>query len=205
MRLHSYVVTRDFGFAPNPFFGICTLATCKPKIRAVAQIGDWIMGTGSKANKREKHVVYAMRVTGAMTFDEYWTDPRFQKKKPNLRGSLKQAFGDNIYSRDPGSSQWWQFNSHHSLEDGSPNPKNIATDTGTNRILFSDDFVYWGGSGPKLPQTLLEWGPKLENVCHVRGHKNRFPKAMVDDVINWIRSHRQSGYCAEPLDWKKTA
>lgn len=205
MRLHSYVVRRDFGFAPNPFFRICTLATCKPKIRGVAQIGDWVMGTGSRTNGREKHVVYAMRVTGSMTFEQYWADPRFQRKKPNLRGSKKQAFGDNIYSRNPGSGQWCQLDSHHSLRDGSPNPDNIEVDTGTNRILFSDDFVYWGGSGPKLPQALLSWGPQHENICAVFGHKNRFPQAMVDDVINWIRSHDESGYCGEPLDWQKTA
>lgn len=28
---YSYVVARDFGFAPNPFNGFLTLATCKPK------------------------------------------------------------------------------------------------------------------------------------------------------------------------------
>ncbi len=28
---------RDYGFAPNPFHGICTLATCKPVIRRVAR------------------------------------------------------------------------------------------------------------------------------------------------------------------------
>jgi hypothetical protein len=91
VRLHSYVVARDYGFAPNPFYGICTLATCKPRLRSVAQAGDWVVGTGSKTNGREKHVVYAMRVTGAMTFEAYWADPRFQTKKPNLRGSKKQA------------------------------------------------------------------------------------------------------------------
>ena len=100
MRLHSYVVARDYGFAPNPFFGVCTLATCKPIIRSVAAIGDWVMGTGSKQWNREHHVVYAMRVTESMTFEQYWNDPRFQKKKPNLRGSKKQAFGDNIYFRN---------------------------------------------------------------------------------------------------------
>src|ERR1039458_1212005 len=83
VKLHSYVVARDYGFAPNPFFGICTLATCKPGIRGVAQIGDWVVGTGSKARGRDTHIVYAMRVTGAMTFDQYWTDPRFQAKKPD--------------------------------------------------------------------------------------------------------------------------
>jgi hypothetical protein len=205
MRLHSYVVRRDFGFAPNPFFGICTLATCKPKIRSVAKIGDWVMGTGSKTNGREKHVVYAMRVTGLMTFEEYWTGPRFQQKKPNMRGSKKQAFGDNIYFRNPGGGHWCQIDSHHSLKDGSPNPVNIEADTGTNRILFSDDFVYWGGSGPEIPAPLLRWGLRQENLCAIFGHKNRFPQAMVDDVIGWIRSQNQSGFCGEPLDWKKTA
>src|SRR6266446_9096276 len=108
MKLYSYVVARDYGFAPNPFFGVCTLATCKPRIRSVAQIGDWVIGTGSKTRKREKHLVCAMRVTGAMTFNQYWSDPRFQAKQPNLRGSKKQAFGDNIYSRGVRTRRWRQ-------------------------------------------------------------------------------------------------
>jgi hypothetical protein len=69
----------------------------------VAQVDDWVLGTGSKSAAREKRAVYAMRVTGTLTFEEYWDDPRFQSKKPNLRGSKKQAFGDNIYHRNPGS------------------------------------------------------------------------------------------------------
>lgn len=32
-RLYAYIMTYDTGFAPNPFFGICTLACCKPKMR----------------------------------------------------------------------------------------------------------------------------------------------------------------------------
>jgi hypothetical protein len=68
MRLFSYVVARDYGFAPNPFFGFCTLATCKPKIRAAAALGDWIVGTGSCAYGLEGRLVYAMRVTEVLTF-----------------------------------------------------------------------------------------------------------------------------------------
>ena len=41
-RIHSYVVRYDSGFAPNPFYGYCTLATCKPNIRRSADIGDWV-------------------------------------------------------------------------------------------------------------------------------------------------------------------
>ena len=36
---------RDYGFAPNPYFGYCTLATCKPVIRRCAGVGDWIAWT----------------------------------------------------------------------------------------------------------------------------------------------------------------
>jgi hypothetical protein len=204
MTLHSYVVARDYGFAPNPFFGVCTLATCKPKIRATAAIGDWVMGTGSKQHNHEKQVVYLMRVTEAMTFEQYWNDPRFQQKKPNLRGSKKQAFGDNIYSRDTTGRRWCQANSHHSLADGRPNPSNVATDTGTNRVLLSDDFVYWGGVGPELPRRFLNYGLYHESVCAGRGHKNNFPIQLVEDLIAWIRSLHETGFCGEPLDWRRT-
>ena len=205
MRLHSYVVARDFGFAPNPFFGVCTLATCKPRIRSVAQIGDWIVGTGSKTNRREKHVVYAMRVTAAMSFEEYWEDPRFQLKKPNLRGSKKQAFGDNIYSRRGDTGVWLQADSHHSFPNGRPNQLNIRTDTSANRVLASDDFVYWGGTGPELPRRLLSYGSDQVTICAGRNHKNGFPSKLVQDFVDWVRSLNEAGYAGEPLDWCRTA
>jgi len=204
VRLHSYVVGRDYGFAPNPFFGVCTLATCKPKIRSVARIGDWVVGTGSKTHGREKHIVYAMRVTGAMTFEEYWADSRFQRKKPNLRGSKKQAFGDNIYSRHPATGQWRQADSHHSLENGSPNKSNVVADTGTDRVLHSDDFVYWGGSGPQLPARFLGRGPHPVSILAGRGHKNNFPPEFVQEFVGWIRSLDEKGYSGEPEDWRGT-
>lgn len=78
--LFSYVVARDYGFAPNPFYGVCTLATCKPKIRGTASRGDWIVGTGSSKNGRQGRLVYVMCVTEVMTFNKYWMDERFEKK-----------------------------------------------------------------------------------------------------------------------------
>ncbi len=204
VKLYSYVVARDYGFAPNPFFGVCTLATCKPRIRSVAQIGDWVVGTGSKTRKREKHLVYAMRVTDAMTFNQYWADPRFQRKRPNLQGSKKQAFGDNIYSKHARMNKWCQMNSHHSLADGSPNTSNSTADTQTDRVLISDDFVYWGGSGPQLPQRFLNYGPLHVTLCVGRNHKNNFPPEFVQEFVDWIRSRNEKGYVSEPLDWRRT-
>jgi hypothetical protein len=164
------------------------------------------VGTGSKKHRRERRIVYAMRVIGAMTFEEYWADPRFQTKKPNLRGSKKQAFGDNIYCRHPNKKGvWCQADSHHSLDDGSQNEANIATDTATNRILLSDDFVYWGGSGPSVPARFLDYGPHHVSLCAGRNHKNGFPAAFVEEFIRWIRLLNQRGYVGEPLDWSRTS
>jgi hypothetical protein len=203
MRLYSYVVARDYGFAPNPFFGVCTLATCKPRIRGTAQVGDWVVGTGSKTRNREKYLVFAMRVTEAMRFNIYWNDPRFQTKRPNLRGSKKQAFGDNIYFKNP-RGKWHQENSHHSLEDGSVNKANVANDTQTDRVLVSNDFVYWGGSGPKIPGRFLSYGNDHVNLCVVRNHKSNFPPRFVEEFVAWIRSLDEIGYSGEPEDWCRT-
>jgi len=72
--LYSYCIPFDDGAAPNPYWGTCTLVICKPVIRRKAQVGDWIVGTGSKdspiGNINEK-LVYAMKVTQKMTMKEY--------------------------------------------------------------------------------------------------------------------------------------
>lgn len=85
-KLYSYIVARDYGFAPNPFYDFCTLATCKPDIRRTAQVGDWVVGTGPKTKGRARHIVYAMRVTEVMSFNDYWNDLRFIKKRHTFAG-----------------------------------------------------------------------------------------------------------------------
>ena len=201
MRLYSYVVARDFGFAPNPFFGFCTLATCKPITRRVARVGDWILGTGSAQRGRTGYLVYAMKVSEEMSFEEYWSDPRFLKKRPDLERGKMFAFGDNIYSRDA-SGGWLQLNSHHSCEDGCPNPNNIANDTQTNRVLIGADFVYWGGAGPKIPTKFRNFDG--HDICAVRGHKCKFPPKLVEQFVEWIIGQGLRGYMDKPLDWSRT-
>jgi hypothetical protein len=196
VRLYSYVVARDFGFAPNPFFGFCTLATCKPEIRKRAALGDWVIGTGSgsKSRRRGNRVVFAMRVSEAITFNEYWDDPRFSSKKPYLPGSKKLAYGDNIYFKKGGI--WHQENSHHSLDSGKPNKANISHDTQTDRVLIGEDFVYWGRDGPIIPpaiaRKLVKRGP---------GHRCDFDHAFIHEVTQWLQSRGQWGYVGAPLDW----
>jgi hypothetical protein len=200
LQLFSYVVARDYGFAPNPFFNTCTLATCKPGIRRVAEVGDWVVGTGTATRKRKEYLVFAMKVEEVLTFEQYWNDPRFAQKRPNLRGSKKQAFGDNIYYKAQGA--WQQLDSHHSFADGSPNPANIATDTKADRVLISTDYVYWGGTGPRIPAKFRNY--EGVDICAHRGYKKNFPDAFVSDFVAWIRNSGAKGYAGAPIDWDQT-
>lgn len=90
MHCFRYKLDHDYGLAPNPFGGVMTLAVCKGDIRKNKNlaVGDWIIGTGSKRMNMLNQLIYAMRVEGWMTFDEYWNDSKYAFKKPVLNGSL---------------------------------------------------------------------------------------------------------------------
>ena len=199
--LYSYVVRYDSGFAPNPFLGYCTLATCKPGIRQRALVNDWLVGTASNAKgiRRGGYLVYTMRVTKILSTQEYWTAPMFEKKKPNLFQNWVCASGDNIYEWLE-TGMWRQLNSYHSQIDGSPNEMHIVRDTSVQRILVSDDFVYFGGEGPLLPAKFRENG---EASIHHSGRNYR--RVVREEVIatfeKWVRSLGVRGYLGKPWDW----
>ncbi len=198
MKLFSYKVIRDYGFAPNPFEGYCTLATCKPEIRKAAAIGDWIVGTGSKAAGLQENLIYAMRVTEALTFDEYWNDPRFAAKRVDRRGSRKRLFGDNIYHRNPATGRWIQEDSHHSRSDGTAFKINKDHDLQTNRVLISNDFVYFGGSAIALPPPFCGANRLWKTG---QGHRANFSDEYVDNVISWLRSLSDWGCAGRPAQF----
>ena len=184
--IHSYIVRYDSGFAPNPFYGFCTLATCKPDIRKHAQVGDWVVGTGSKQINRGGHLVYAMQVAETLSFEAYSSDPRFERKKPHLSGSYKMAAGDNIYEPTAIRGRWRQLNSYHSKKDGSPNPDHIKRDTSVSRVLISpvSQFVYFGAEGPLVATELADAGV----VFSGRGRKKITDQAVVADFADWFSS-----------------
>ncbi len=155
-----------------------------------------MVGTGSKTRQRDGHLVYAMRVSEAVSFNDYWNDPRFNNKRPNLHASKMRAFGDNIYQWDEISGSWLQADSHHSLHDGALNIHNVRRDTSVNRVLVSDDFVYFGGQGQKIPT----FGGT--NIVHAGiGHRNSFSGGTIVQFVEWLRSLQEGGYSGAPLDW----
>jgi len=182
MVIYSYVVTRDYGFAPNPFFGYCTLATCKPKIRKNAQVGDWVIGIGSSAqnSKFKNKLIYAMRIEEKLLFNDYWNDTRFNKKKPVMNGSNKQLYGDNIYHKNLNSEGFTQENSHHSLENGRVNEINHKKDLSGDYVLISKNFWYFGEDAIQIPN-------RLKGIIHSGiGHSKYDDKSLIDKFITWI-------------------
>ncbi len=201
MDVYSYVVEHDMGFAPNPFHGICTLACCKPDIRKRANEGDLIIGTGSKKYGSNFRLVYWFKVDGIITFDEFWRDPRFERKRPNVNGSLMAQYGDNIYFReDPLNPDvpLSQLLSFHSLPDGQVNLNNYRRDTQkTENVLFGHEFAYWGGSGPEIPEHLrdiVKKGPGL---------KKKIPTEKREAILEWFGELGVLGFRADPAAWQR--
>lgn len=169
-KAFSYIVKRDYGFAPNPFYGVLTLATCKQRIRRSASVGDFIIGNADADHYNK--LIYMAKVSEIMTYDQYWSDPRFGCKKPVMNGSLKKLYGDNIYHHGT-DGKWIQEDSHHSNNDGTVNSHNLNRDTGiTDHILVCNEFVYLGKSMIKVPE-------EFDNCIHkcINHHCPNFAEA----------------------------
>jgi hypothetical protein len=200
--LYIYVVRRDFGFAPNPFHGVCTLATCKPDIRRSAQVGDWVMGVGGVQLKAMGKCLYLMKVTEMSTFDDYWIDSRFRFKRPLRNGSSVMMVGDNIYHRNGSTGSWMQEDSHHSNADGSPNMTNLKTDTRSANVLISTHFYYFGSYAPLID---------LKSIGY-RNVRNYRKLSLNDDAVKTFIEKMEIDYrkdrnlvIADPFDFARAA
>lgn len=188
-HLYTYSITRDLGFAPNPFHGICTLATCKPRVRSAAKVGDWIMGVGgSTLGAVAKKCIFLMKVSKKIDFQEYWTDPAFVYKKAVRNGSRVQMLGDNIYHLN-GQRLWIQEDSHHSNSDGTPNLVNLERDTGTSdQVLISNYFLYFGSEA-------IDVNLESINYIRIRDFKktcltsSEAGRALIESVVKSNRSN----------------
>jgi Nucleotide modification associated domain 2 len=199
-----YVVARDFGFAPNPFHGYCTLATCKPRIRNNARVNDWIIGMGGSRLKSTGQCIFAMHVTEIITFDEYWVSSRFLDKKPIISGSRKMMVGDNIYHRDVVNKKWCQADSHHSNEDGSTNLDNLKRDTNSDKVLLSQHFFYFGRGAKSVPCELLN-AIGYKNVRDYRVFDSNTTAS--NKLIGWLRDSFQeflNQVTDDPFDFSKS-
>lgn len=187
MALYSYVLRYDFGDAPNPYGGVCTLTICKPDIRRTAQVGDWIIGTGSKhspVGDISDYLVYAMRVSEKLTMAEY--DSRCQKdltiKMPGHRLHRKvreNMAGDSLYDFSiPNKPQHRGGHMH-------ADPGLQSRDWGGIYALLSDEFYYFGSEPRAMPTNLL---PLIK-----RGQKH-YRRTSLDEIVAFETWLKQEGF-----------
>ncbi|WP_143135508.1 hypothetical protein [Burkholderia ubonensis] len=191
MKLLKYVMTSDSGLAPNPYFGICSLAMCTPNhMNANLKPGDWIVGHSCKASGRR--LVYAMRLTKVLGMDEYFRN--FPDKHPDPRGSIEQQYGDNMYFREAG--RWARLPSaeHNCVE-------SFRQDQGRQVFLAErpDSFWYFGASNrmPEL-QGFADRFPWL--IQDRQGFRYIHDAERIRAFSGWLSSLEQSGLLGKPRD-----
>lgn len=199
MRHFTYKIDHDYGLAPNPFGGTCTLAVCKSAIRKNKnlEIGSWIFGIGAKSvgDLYFKKLIFCMKVEEKMTFDKYWDDPRFQYKKPIINGTLVQMYGDNFYHQE--DDEWVQEDSAHSLADGSPNEEHLVRDTGGEFVLISKEFFYFGKEAITIPDEF-----KSAILTNARNMAFAQPTNLVDRFVTWLSDNYEKGVLhGDPISW----
>lgn len=205
-RLFSYVVATDSGFAPNPFFGLCTLACCKPKIRKA--VGDrllresghadivelrrsdpgfvrrqniWVVGLAgtSLPDRLRRSVVYVMQVTDILDFESYYAE--HPEKRPVRTDSTTSAdpvwHGDAIYTgNDPRTARQVTPCAHSNGVEEDQGSK--KHDLNGKYVLASDHFIYFGQDAPYIPLEVA--------LHHGRGHHSNHPPEVLAGLESWL-------------------
>jgi hypothetical protein len=171
-----------------------------PQIRKHAHLGDIIIGmAGSAKNglgRIHPAVIYWMRVCEALTFDQYWNDPRFARKAPQIPGPKSRMVGDRSY-RHEGDQLTWRFShSMHYL----PHANQVAgghapRDTRVDRLLVGKEYTYWGASGPAVLPHLMELFP------NPRGQRCPAEGELLDELHRLVDIENPKGLVGEPADW----
>jgi hypothetical protein len=185
MTLCSYVIRIDTGFAPNPFWGYCTLAACTPNHMGVRLApGDWIMATTPAA--QGSRLLYAMRVLEMLGFDQYFRDSRFTEKKPDLNAGWPAISGDNMYFREP-SGAWGRLPTVHHLEPGL-----FEKDTRHGIVYISDYFFYFGANAVTIPT-------EFRSLVWLRQGCKRFRNdPTAHQFVEWLTTNYAPGRHGEP-------
>jgi hypothetical protein len=158
VKLSAYIIRVDSGFAPNPFGHHCTLACCKPTIRRKAEIGDIVLGTAAAHYQHAGRLVYGMKVSEILSYQEYWDEPLYAYRKPSSATSITRR-GDNVWHRD--ASGHWQI-----APGAIHNESHKDHDLRGEKVLISTEFFYFGRDAIQVPEEFL---PILATT---QGHKN---------------------------------
>jgi len=172
VKVRAYVIATDAGSAPNYDPPCTTLAVCKPRIRQAASIGDLVLAyAGSNVNPHDPHaVVWAGVVSEKLTFAEYWTDQRFQTKKPE-----RSPTPDNFYRPVDGGLLQVPNRVH--------GPEHFNRDTGGLYVLAFDPSWRFGAHGPRMP---TEFGLQIPMTARRAGRVAELTHAGWLQLETWL-------------------
>jgi hypothetical protein len=199
--LFTYKVANDGGSAPNPFYRVCTLAICKPRIRAVAKRGDIVVGFGCKAHDwdEEFRVVYAMQVEEVLPWSKY-----IERCRQKMRGKIPDATSAKRYSGDcvyvstvAALASPLESRSRHGARSFQKD-----VESGQN-VLLARKYWYFGGGDRYsliLPVELRRLVPRAQ------GHRSVANKPLFPDFLNWFNQQIidrgiSHGVQGTPKDW----
>jgi hypothetical protein len=203
MAIRGYKLTHDSGFAPNPFHGVLTLATCMVKIRSSRQRGDWVAGFASaklvglaRTNGVEipyMGLIYLARVSEVMPLRSYFTDPRFTLKKNKIDSPREiERAGDNIYYQSTAGAYAQVRNVHH--DSGA-----LTHDVSGTNALVCTDFWYLGRKC-FVPEG--GWGTVLGSQRIDKARLSALPEDFVQSMLLLFRARGiKPGINADPCLW----
>lgn len=200
--VYSYKMVADSGFAPNPFFGLLTLATCKASFRRARSqndIGVWVAGFTSKKLCGDpvgcERLVVLFEISEIVSVADYYYDRRFRRKIPTMEHTqIVHRTGDNIYkpisSGAEGVQDFEQIkNPHHDVS-------SMKDDLSGRNVLIARRFFYFGRDAKILDHTIRP------NVPPKQSRFGRITKGgQADKFIRHIESSFAEGIHSAPHDW----
>lgn len=207
-KLYSYLMTHDSGFAPNPFFGCLTLATCMTDIRRTKKVENWVAGFAGKTLVRKclelgiiiphQGLIYLMEIGEIITLDAYFHDPRFQQKKaiPLGTNNIIQEHGDNIYHVDSKGK-------YVQLENDNHDEGELIKDTKGKNVLIAKQFYYFGRNCP-VPEA--SWASININVPdRYIGYGCESNELALDAMIGFLQKNtKHDGVQGIPCIWESS-
>lgn len=161
-RIFRYILAVDVGMAPCVEGGLITLATCKPRIRASAKAGDWVLGFAPAPLPRGL-LAWAGRVADTLPIGEY--ERRYRRR----RDAVYREQRDGTFRR--------------LRPDYHPEPDAIRKDLAAGALIFEPAASwYFGRVLRELPAELMHLAPTG------RGH--RVNGSRPDDAAlleHWLR------------------
>lgn len=172
-RIYRYILQADTGMAPCIDSGHLTLATCKPKIRASAKAGDWVLGFCPRPFERGL-LAWAARVARKVEIGDYEREFRGRPDavyRQKADGSFKRLRPD-----------------YH------PGANEIRKDLSAPALVFDERATWYFGDEPRsLPDHLLHL------AAGGQGHRvNGAGESDVKALWDWLGALDAKGIIGKP-------